>query len=172
MSGMSYILDMTTHHSGSARPAADDDRVTPTTDQISRWASLTIIVASSIWYFATVLPQLGERSQPPRSNGRCRCCGRSAPRLSVHHWGIVVAIGAAIVAGASRRRDIRDKQIERHGDRLAQAITAFGSAGVLVLVMLELDYFWIGNALYLVGAIGATVGSIVRIRAYRGSFNG
>jgi hypothetical protein len=79
---------------------------------------------------------------------------------------------AIVTRDEKSESDIRDKQIERHGDRLAQSITAFGSAGALVLVMVEADYFWIGNALYLVGAIGATLGSIARIRAYRGSFNG
>ena len=64
--------------------------------------------------------------------------------------------------------DIRDKQIERHGDRIGQAIVAFGALGALVLAMLEVDLFWIGNTLFFIGAVGARWGTIVSIRAYRG----
>ncbi len=74
--------------------------------------------------------------------------------------------------GRRGRVDVRDKEIERHGDRIAQAITAFGAAAVLALAMLEVDHFWIGNALFLIGAVGATWGSIAKIRAYRGAFHG
>ena len=90
---------------------------------------------------------------------------------------IILAIVFAIVAAIVTRRepengDIRDKQIERHGNRVAQSIVAFGSLGALVLAMLETDVFWIGNALFLVGAVGAVVGGIVSIVAYRGVFRG
>jgi hypothetical protein len=68
------------------------------------------------------------------------------------------------------RHDVR--AIDRYGDRLAQAITAFGAAIVLVLVMFEADHFWIGNALFLIGAMGATWGAIAKIRAYHGAFHG
>ena len=163
---------MTSHHSGNEHPS-DDDRVAPTTDQISRWASLTIIAASSIWYFATVLPQLGERSAAE--------IGWQVPML----WAIgasvvgsiVLAIVFAIIAAIVTQRqpesgDVRDKQIERHGNRLAQSIVAFGSLGALALAMLEVDVFWIGNALFFVGAVGAIIGTIVSIAAYRGVFRG
>ena len=90
---------------------------------------------------------------------------------------IVLAIVFAIVAAIVTRRepengDIRDKQIERHGNRVAQSIVAFGSLGALVLAMLEVDVFWIGNALFFVGAVGAIIGTIVSIAAYRGVFRG
>ena len=90
---------------------------------------------------------------------------------------IILAIVFAIIAAIVTRRepengDIRDKQIERHGNRIAQSIVAFGSLGALVLAMLEVDFFWIGNALFFVGAVGATVGTIVSIAAYRGVFRG
>jgi hypothetical protein len=164
---------MTSHdHSHSSRPS-DDDRVTPTTDEISRWASLTIIVAASIWYFATVLPQLSDR---PASEIEWQVPMLWALGASIV-GAIVLAIVFAILTAIVTQRepesgDIRDKQIERHGDRLAQSIVAFGSLGVLVLAMLEVDVFWIGSALFFVGAVGATIGTIVSIRAYHGVFRG
>jgi hypothetical protein len=169
---MSYILDMTSNHSRKSRPS-DDDRVAPTTDQISRWASLTIIAASSIWYFATVLPQLADRS-PAEIEWQVPMLWAIGVSIV---GAIVLAIVFAIVAAIVTRRepengDIRDKQIERHGNRVGQSIVAFGSLGALVLAMLEADVFWIGNALFFVGAVGATVGTIVSLMAYRGVFRG
>ena len=156
---------MTSHE---LHPGADD-RVTMTFEERNAWLSLILIPATSIAYFAVVFPRLF--SQPASE------VAWIAPMLWAIGASIVGTILGSIVWAIVARdgkgeSDIRDKQIERYGDRLAQAITAFGSAGVLVLVMVETDYFWIGNALYLIGAIGATLGSIARIRAYRGSFNG
>jgi hypothetical protein len=163
---------MTAHDSGIARPS-DDDRVPPTTDQISRWASLTIIAAASIWYFATVLPQLG---QLPAAEIEWQVPMLWAIGISVV-GAIVLAIVFAIIAAIVTQRepvngDVRDRQIERYGNRLAQAIVAFGSLGVLVLAMLETDVFWIGNALFFVGAVGAVAGSIRSISASHGVFRG
>jgi prolipoprotein diacylglyceryltransferase len=162
---------MTSHQPGNAR--TDDDRDAPTTDQISRWASLTIIVAASAWYFATVLPQLG---QTARSQIEWQVPMLWAIGVSIV-GAIVLAIVFAIVSAIVTRRepengDIRDRQIERYGNRLAQAIIAFGSLGVLVLAMLETDVFWIGNALFLLGAVGSVAGTIVSLRAYHGVFRG
>ena len=169
---MSYILDMTTHHSGDAHPA-DDDRVTPTTAQISRWASLTIIVASSIWYFATVLPQLGKTSAADIDWQVPMLWAIGASIVGAIVLAIVFAIVTAIVTRREPENgDIRDRQIERHGNRVAQSIVAFGTLGALVLAMLEVDPFWIGNTLFFIGAIGATVGTVVSIVAYRGVFRG
>ncbi len=169
---MSYILDMTNHHPVNDRPS-DDDRVAPTTDEISRWASLTIIAASSIWYFATVLPQLGERSASAIEWQVPMLWAIGISVVGTIVLAIVFAIGAAIVTRREPESgDIRDKQIERHGNRIAQAIVAFGSLGTLILAMLEVDVFWIGNALFFVGAVGAIIGTIVSIAAYRGVFRG
>jgi hypothetical protein len=169
---MSYILNMTSHHAGNPS-SSDDDRVAPTTDQISRWASLTIIATSSVWYFATVLPQL-ERHSAAEIDWQVPMLWAIGASVV---GSIVLAIVFAIVAAIVTRRepengDIRDKQIERHGNRIAQAIVAFGSLGALVLAMLEVDVFWIGNALFFVGAVGAIIGTIVSLRAYRGVFRG
>ena len=169
---MSYILDMNNHHSATTRPS-DDDRVTPTTAQISRWASLTIIAASSIWYFATVLPQLNERSAADIEWQVPMLWAIGASVVGAIVLAIVFAIVAAIVTQRQPENgDIRDKEIERHGNRLAQTIVAFGSLGALILAMLEVDFFWIGNALFFVGGVGAIIGTIVSIRAYRGVFRG
>ena len=138
------------------------------------WVSAFVLPATSIGYFAVVLPRL--RDQPASE------VSWVAPML----WAIGASIVGTIVgtiivsiaAGIANRgvleskEDIRDKQIGRYGDRFAQAITGFGAGAVLVLVMLEVDYFWIGNTLFLFGAIGAMWGAIAKLRAYHGAFHG
>ncbi len=85
---------------------------------------------------------------------------------------VSIAAGIANRGVLESKEDVRDKQINRYGDRIAQAITGFGAAATLVLVMLEVDHFWIGSTLFLLGSIGATWGTIAKIRAYRGAFHG
>ena len=139
----------------------------------SRWAFLALVIVASTVYGFTVLPQL--------STTDAADIGWQIPMI----WAIgiqivgtiVLSILIAIVSAIITRRepenaDVRDKQIERYGDRIAQAVMAFGGAAVLVLVMFELDAFWIGNALYAFGALGAVIGAIASIRAYHGVFRG
>ena len=83
-----------------------------------------------------------------------------------------IAAGIANRGELESKEDVRDKQIERYGDRIAQGIMGFGAAAVLVLAMFEADHFWIGNTLFLIGSIGATWGAIAKIRAYHGAFHG
>ncbi len=158
---------------GLREPAADDERDPMTLTEGSRWAFLLIVVATSIWYWVTVLPQLGttEAADIGWQIPMLWAIGTSIVGTIV--LSIVIAIGSAIVTRREpENADVRDKQIERYGDRIAQAIMSFATAGVLVLVMFEVDWFWIGNALYLIGAVGAVVGAIASIRAYRGYFHG
>jgi len=151
-----------------------EDRVAITFGERNTWVSAFIFPAASIAYFAVVLPRL--RDQPASE------VSWVAPML----WAIgasfigtiVGVILVSIAAGIANRgvleskEDVRDKQIDRYGDRIAQAIMGFGAAAVLVLAMVEADHFWIGNTLFLLGAIGATWGAIAKIRAYHGAFNG
>ena len=86
---------------------------------------------------------------------------------------IVLSIGTAIVTRQEPEGgDIRDKQIDRHGTRVGLAIMAGGSVLALVLAMLEVHVFWIGNAVFLIAALGTVIGQIVSLRAYHGVFRG
>lgn len=155
------------------RTAVDDEREPMTLTEGSRWAFLALVIATTIVYGSIVIPQLSTTSPAD--------IGWQIPMI----WAIgitmvgtiVLSIVLAIITAIITRRepasaDVRDKQIERYGDRIAQATMAFGTAGVLVLAMLELDWFWIGNALYLIGAVGAIIGAIASLRASRGVFRG
>lgn len=101
---------------------------------------------------------------------------------------IVGAIGAAIgtAVGTAVRAEVtgegsvddfdiesadeRDKSISRRGDLVGMYVSSAGMVGVMALVMLEHEYFWIANALYLSFVVGSLVGSTVKLTAYRRGF--
>jgi hypothetical protein len=138
------------------------------------WVSAFVLPATSLAYFAVVLPRLGDQPASEVSWVAPMLWAIGAGIVGTIVGTILVSIGAGIANRGvlESKEDVRDKQINRYGDRIAQAVTGFGTAAVLVLVMFEVDYFWIGNALFLLGAIGATWGAIAKIKAYHGAFHG
>jgi hypothetical protein len=87
---------------------------------------------------------------------------------------IGTAISAEITGNGSvddvDRKDERDVLINRRGELIGCYVSSFGMLGVLALTMLEYDYFWIANALYLALMVGSLVGSTVKLVAYRRGF--
>jgi hypothetical protein len=95
---------------------------------------------------------------------------------------VLGAIGAAVGSSVSAtlrgrkpedevdRKDERDKSIGRHGDLVGSYVSSAGMVGVLVLTMLEAEYFWIANALYLSFAVAVVVSSAVKLVAYHRVF--
>ncbi|MBG0820127.1 hypothetical protein HS048_05175 [Planomonospora sp. ID91781] len=150
-------------------PEAGDDRVPMTFEERNTWLYAILVPVTSLAYFGVVVPRLFERPASEVSWAVPMLWAVGATVVGTVVGSIVLAVAARDAEAAS---DVRDKEIERHGDRIAQAITAFGAAAVLALAMLEVDHFWIGNALFLIGAVGATWGSVAKIRAYRGAFHG
>ena len=87
---------------------------------------------------------------------------------------IVGAVGGAVGLAArgidpkgQLEGDQRDKDIKRHGDRRAAWAARGAMFGVLVLAMIGADLFWIGNLVFLAGAVGGIVETTTKIRAYR-----
>jgi hypothetical protein len=150
------------------------DRAAMTFAQRNTWVSAFVLPATSIAYFAVVLPRL--RDQPAAEVSwvvpMLWAVGASIVGVIVGTIVVSIASGIANRGVLESQEDLRDKQIDRYGNRIAQTITGFGTGGVLVLAMVEADHFWIGNALFLLGSIGATWGAIAKIRAYHGTFHG
>lgn len=150
-------------------PEADTDRVPMTFEERNTWLAAFLVPLSTLAYFAVVIPRL---LRQPASE-----VAWVGPMLWSIGAVIVCTIVGSIVSAIVTRdvkaeTDVRDREIDRHGDRIAQAIMGFGAAAVLVLAMLRVDQFWIGNALFLIGAVGTTWGTVAKIRAYRGGFHG
>jgi len=94
-------------------------------------------------------------------------------------WSIGLAIVANVVLdvltslGTPRSeyaKDARDKEIARIGDLTGQSFLVIAALAAMVLAMLETDYFWITNVVYLGFALSAVLGSATKIAGYRGAF--
>lgn len=85
---------------------------------------------------------------------------------------IVLSIAWGMVAGMrdpdeEHTTDQRDRDIERFGDRVGQAFMVIGSLAALILAMVEADWFWIGNAIFLGFFLSSVLGGFARLGAYR-----
>jgi hypothetical protein len=101
------------------------------------------------------------------------------PYVAALLWTVGVAIVVAIVLGIaaviatpedSRRKDERDREIERFGEYIGQSFIAIGGVATLVMAMAEVHHFWIANAIYLAFALSGLLGSLAKISAYRRGF--
>ncbi|GAA1820792.1 hypothetical protein [Agromyces neolithicus] len=91
-------------------------------------------------------------------------------------WTIGGAIVASIVArilieivfpSESTKGDVRDREIDRLGERVGGSFVVIGALAALVLAMLEMHWFWIANAVYLCFVLSAVLSSITKLVAYR-----
>ena len=109
---------------------------------------------------------------------------QSMPLTEVpYQWTMVGAIVAAIVAGIlaniaisisspkdAGRKDERDREINRRGEYIGQSLVVMGGVAALIMAMLEVDYFWIANAIYLFFVLSALLGTTAKLVAYRRGF--
>ena len=129
------------------------------------WVYLVIAVVGYTVYLSLLLPQL---------------IG-GVPVADVDYVPIMLwTIGGAIVVtivlrilveivfpSESTRGDVRDKEIDRLGTRVGSSFVVIGALGALVLAMLEADWFWIANVVYVCFVLSAILSSITRLVAYR-----
>ncbi|GAA2403589.1 hypothetical protein Cme02nite_74590 [Catellatospora methionotrophica] len=150
-------------------PAADTDRVPTTYEERNTWLMAILVPATSLVYFAVVIPRLWRHPA-----AEVAWVTPMLWAMGVTFAGTILGsiVSAMVARDSHTESDVRDREIVRHGDRIAQGVLGVGAAVVLVLAMVRADQFWIGNALFLLGAVGTTWGAIAKIRAYRGAFHG
>ena len=129
------------------------------------WIYLVVAVVGYTVYLSLVLPQV---------------VGGTAiadvDYVPVMLWTIGGAIVVTIVLrilveivfpSESTKGDVRDREIDRLGTRVGSSFIVIGALGALVLAMLEADWFWIANVIYLCFVLSALLESITRLVAYR-----
>ena len=79
-------------------------------------------------------------------------------------WGILAGMRDP---GGVGQADQRDRDISRFGHRLGYGVLVAAALVALVLSMIEADWFWIGNALFLGFALSTVVADVARVIAYR-----
>jgi formate-dependent nitrite reductase membrane component NrfD len=94
-------------------------------------------------------------------------------------WTIGAAIAGSIVGhiviaiarpNEPHTADVRDRDIGRRGDYVGGTILGIGMVIPFLLAITEADQFWIANAMYLVFALAALAGTVIKLVAYRRGF--
>ncbi len=133
----------------------------------ANWVVLLVAAVTFIAYMAMIVPQ-----------------AMSKPIAEVSYaepivWTIIAFIVANIlgnvIAAATNpreadKKDQRDKEIDRLGERVGNSFMIVGACAALVLALVKADYFWIANAVYLCGMLAAVLASSTKIAAYHGPF--
>jgi hypothetical protein len=133
----------------------------------SNWVVLVVGVPTLLGYLAVVVPQV--------LGGPVTDVAWVEPMIAAIVAFVVANIAGNVVAAASNPReadknDERDREIDHFGERVGTWLIVVGSIAGLVLAMARLDHFWIANAIFLGGLLGALLSSVAKIAAYRGSF--
>lgn len=139
------------------------------------WVNLVVTLGVAAAYFAVVLTPLGEVPAAEIAYQRPLLIAVGASIVLTIIGAILTAIGTAVSGEISgrdatadiERKDERDADINRRGDLLGYYVASAGAVGVMALTMLEADYFWIANALYLSFLTAALVSAIYKLVLYR-----
>ncbi|KZE88507.1 hypothetical protein [Microbacterium sp. TNHR37B] len=132
------------------------------------WSGLGASLLGVAVYAAIVAPQLGRAP--------VEAIGWQWPMVACVGGALILAILVSIVWGilaglrdpeTEHRADVRDRDIERMGDRVGRAFTVLGALTALVLAMVDAPAFWIGHAIFLGFFLASSLGSIAQLVAYR-----
>ena len=142
------------------------------------WVSAVVTVIVPVAYFLIVLGRLADSSAADIAYQRPLLIAIGASIVLTIVGSILTGIGTGISAelrgrsasGEIDRKDERDKTISRRGDRIGYYVASAGMVGVLALTMLQYEYFWIANALYLSFVVATLVSSVVKLLAYHRGF--
>jgi MFS family permease len=142
------------------------------------WVSVVVTALVAVVYFAVVLGRLQDTSAADIAYQWPMIVAFIASIVLNIIGAIVMAVGTSISAELRGRRasddvdrtDERDKTIGRRGDLIGYYIASAGMIGVLALTMLQYDYFWIANALYLSFVVAMLVSSVVKLVSYHRGF--
>jgi len=134
-------------------------------EEKSAWLMGVLAVATYSVYLAIVLIQ-----------------AQTVPLWEVDYAApLLWAIGASIVASivlhivlravspkTAGQKDTRDREIYRFGEYVGNGALIAGALAAMIMAMLQLDYFWIANMIYLAFTVSAILGTIAKVVAYRG----
>jgi hypothetical protein len=133
----------------------------------SNWVVIVVAVPTLVVYLALIVPQV---------LGKPMAEVAWVQPMTLAIIGFVVAnvlgniVAAASNPGEADKSDQRDTEIDHFGERVGNWLMIAGSIAALILAMTGGDHFWIANAIFLGGIVGALLSSVAKIAAYRGSF--
>jgi len=147
-------------------------------EEKATWVSVVIGLLVPVVYFATVLGQLADTPAADIAYQKPLIIAVVASIILIILGTIAMAIATAASAEITGRgsvddidrKDERDVGIRRRGDVVGYYVATNGALGALIITMLEYDYFWIANTLYLSFVVAGFVAGIVKLRAYHRGF--
>jgi hypothetical protein len=131
------------------------------------WIRLVVAVLGYAAYVAVIVSRVDGRRLP------------DVPYASTLLWTVGAAIVASIAAevgmaivvpGASRAKDVRDREIGRLGDHVGQSFVVIGAVAAMLMALADWDRFWIANVIYLCFVLSAILGGVTKVIVYRKSF--
>jgi hypothetical protein len=136
-------------------------------EEKSAWSYAAIAFVVPAVYFAVVLGRV-----PGADVGQIAYV---RPLLIAIGAAMVLNMAAVIVTGASAptgagRRDERDSEINRRGERIGFYVMSVGVLIPFGLALAEAEQFWIANTIYLAFVLAALGSAIAKIVAYRRGF--
>jgi hypothetical protein len=133
-------------------------------EEKTTWMQGIIAILGYPVYLAIVLPRLASTAitEVPYVDAMLWVIGGSVVAV------IVVVIALGILSPSSiGKKDTRDREIYRHGEYVGQSLVIAGALGAMVLAWLEVDWFWIANAIFLAFFLSAILGFITKVVGYR-----
>ncbi len=142
------------------------------------WVSAAVFAVVPVVYVVNVLGQLGQMPASEIAYQRPMLIAIGVSIVLIIVGSILTGIGSGITAeimepGSSAevgRSDERDATINQRGELVGYYVSSIGVVAAMALTMLEYDYFWIANALYLGFVVASIVSAAVKIVAYRRGF--
>ena len=133
-------------------------------EEKTTWVQGILAIVGYPVYLAIVLPRLatGPISEVPYVDAMLWTIGGSVVAVIV--LVIILGIFSPKTAG---KKDTRDREIYRHGEYVGQSLVVVGALGAMVLAWLEVDWFWIANAIFLAFFLSAILGFITKVVGYR-----
>lgn len=133
----------------------------------SNWVVVVASILALLGYAVTIVPAVQGKAIPDVDFAR--------PMIYTIVGFIVLNIVGNIVAAATNpteadKKDQRDKEIDRYGDRIGNWVGIAGACAGLFLAMARQDYFWIANSIFVMGLLGGLLGASLKVAAYHGPF--
>jgi hypothetical protein len=128
------------------------------------WVFIVVTVTTYTGYVVIILNRAA--SQPVAE----------MPYVKTLLWSLGISIASSIAGrilveilkpSDSYQSDVRDKDINRHGDYISGGVMSIGMLLPFILAMLESPYFWISNAIYLVFVVSTLTGAVAKLTGYR-----
>ena len=127
------------------------------------WLVLAAMVLVYGWYFATIAVELGTTAAQDIDY-------QGTMLFTVVALVVVITIGAIVAAatgGGDDTSDERDKAINRYGEYVGGFVLGAGALGAMALAMIEVEQFWIANAILLALVLSEIVTNITKAILYR-----